>query len=51
MADPAEVVSVLVVVEFVVLASILLLTVPFEVAAPVLPLLAFFLVVLHLYRS
>ncbi len=51
MTDPAEAISLLVVVEFVVMAAILLLLVPFEVAAPVVPLLLFFVVVLHLYRS
>ncbi|UPV74626.1 hypothetical protein M0R89_00815 [Halorussus limi] len=50
MADPAEAISVLVVVEFVVMAAVLLVLVPFEAAAPVLPLLLFFAVVLHLYR-
>jgi hypothetical protein len=33
------------------MATILLLTVPLEAAAPVLPLLALFLVALHRYRS
>lgn len=50
MADPAEVVSVLVVLEFVVMASIVLLLVPLEVAAPLVPLLLVFLVALRMYR-
>lgn len=51
MTDPAEAIGLLVVVEFVAMAAILLLLVPLEVAAPVVPLLLFFVVVLHLYRS
>ncbi|WP_200862279.1 hypothetical protein [Candidatus Halobonum tyrrellensis] len=51
MVDPADAVSVAVAVEFVVMASILLLVVPFRVAAPLVPLLLAFLVALHLYRS
>ncbi|WP_169794673.1 hypothetical protein [Haloprofundus marisrubri] len=51
MADPAEVVSVLVVVEFVVLTSVVLLLFPLEVAAPAVPLLLVFVVALYLYRS
>ena len=51
MADPAEVISVLVVLEFVVMSAVLLLLVPLEVAAPLIPLFLVFLVALHLYRS
>lgn len=51
MPDPAEAVSVLVVLEFVVMAGAVLLLVPPEVAAPLVPLLLLFLVALHLYRS
>lgn len=51
MVNPAELVSVLIVLEFVVMASIVLVLVPFEVAAPLLPLLLFLLVVLHVYSS
>lgn len=51
MVDPAEAISVFVVVEFVVMASVVLLLVPLEAAAPLVPLLLFFLIVLHRYRS
>ncbi|MCO8268521.1 hypothetical protein ACOZ4B_16700 [Haloferax prahovense] len=51
MADPTEVISLLVVVEFVVLSAVVLLLVPLEAAAPILPLCLVFLVTLHLYRS
>lgn len=51
MANPAEVISVLVALEFVVLSAVVLLLVPLEVAAPVIPLLLVFLVALQLYRS
>ena len=51
MANPAEVISVLVAVESIVMASVLLLLVPLEVAAPLVPLLLLFLVALQLYRS
>lgn len=44
-----EVISLLIVVEFVVMGSILLLLVPLEVAAPVIPMLLLFAVVLGLY--
>jgi len=46
-----ETLSVLVALEFVVVAGLLLLLVPFEVAAPVVPLFLVLLVALHLYRS
>jgi hypothetical protein len=49
--DPAETVSVLVAVEFVVLSAVVLLLLPVEVAAPLVPLLLVFLLALHLYRS
>lgn len=51
MPSPAESVSLLVALEFVVLSAILLLLVPLEVAAPLVPLLLVFLVALQLYRS
>lgn len=51
MTDPTEAISLLVVVEFVVMSSILLLLVPLDVAAPLVPLLSVFLVALHLFRS
>ncbi|WP_168191218.1 MULTISPECIES: hypothetical protein [Haloprofundus] len=51
MANPSEVISVLVVLEFVVMASLTLLLVPFEVAVPLVPLLLVFLVALHAYRG
>ena len=50
MTEPAELISVLVALEFVVVASVVLLLVPFEVAAPLVPLLLVFLVGLELYR-
>lgn len=51
MADPGDVVSVLVALEFVVTAAVVLLVAPLEVAAPLVPLLLVFLVALHVYRS
>lgn len=51
MANPAEVVSILVVFEFAVMSAIVLLLVPLDVAAPLVPLLLVFSVALHLYRS
>ena len=51
MADPADVVSVLVAVEFVVVSGLVLLLVPLETAAPIVPLLLVFLIALYLYRS
>ena len=51
MANPAEVISVLVALEFVVLSAVVLLLIPLEVAAPVIPLLLVFLIALQLYRS
>ena len=51
MADQSEIVSVLVALEFVVMASIVLLLVPFETAVSVIPLLSIFLIALLLYRS
>ncbi|SEO45439.1 hypothetical protein SAMN04487948_102493 [Halogranum amylolyticum] len=51
MADSSEVVSLLVVLEFVVVAVVVLFLVPLEAAAPFVPLLLFLLVVLYLYRS
>jgi hypothetical protein len=51
MADPLEVISLLMVVEFVVMAAVVLLLVPLDVAAPIIPLLLVFLVALGRYRS
>lgn len=51
MADPADVVSVLVALEFVVVSVVVLLLVPLDVAAPLVPLLLVFLLALHTYRS
>lgn len=51
MADPAEVVGVLVALEFVVTSALVLLLVPLHVAAPLVPLLLVFLIALHAYRS
>lgn len=51
MATPADVVSVLVALEFVVLSAVVLLLVPLEVAAPLIPLLLVFVVALQMYRS
>ncbi|WP_458209338.1 hypothetical protein [Haladaptatus sp. NG-SE-30] len=51
MANPVEAVSVLVALEFVVMSAVVLLLVPFEIAAPLIPLLLVFLIALQLYRS
>ncbi|RMB18491.1 hypothetical protein [Haloplanus aerogenes] len=51
MPSPADTLSLLVAVEFVVMASFLLLVAPLDVAAPVLPLLLVFLIAIHRYRS
>lgn len=51
MPSPVDAISVLVALEFVVMSAVLLLLLPFEVAAPLVPLLLVFLVALHLYRS
>lgn len=51
MPSPPEAVSLLVVLEFVVVSAVLLLLVPLEVAAPIVPLFLVFLVALQLYRS
>ncbi|WP_198662163.1 hypothetical protein [Halorussus litoreus] len=51
MADKREVVSVLIALEFVVVAAALFLLVAFEVAAPVLPLALVLLFALYRYRS
>ncbi|ELK55132.1 hypothetical protein D320_06275 [Haloferax sp. BAB-2207] len=51
MTDSAELLSLLVVVEFVVMAAIVALLVPLDAAIPLLPLALVFLVVLYLYRS
>jgi hypothetical protein len=51
MARQWETLSVLVAVEFIVVAGVLFVLVPFEVAAPVVPLCLVLLVALYLYRS
>jgi hypothetical protein len=51
MAHPAELLSVLVALEFVVMSAVLLLLVPLDVAAPLIPLLLVFLLALQSYRS
>ncbi|WP_423745985.1 hypothetical protein V5735_08565 (plasmid) [Haladaptatus sp. SPP-AMP-3] len=51
MVAPSEIVSALVAVEFVVMASIVLLVGPFEAAISLIPLLLVFLIALLLYRS
>ncbi|WP_199180601.1 hypothetical protein [Haloferax marisrubri] len=51
MADSAELLSLLVVVEFVVIAVIVALLVPLDAAVPFLPLALAFLVVLSLYLT
>jgi hypothetical protein len=48
---PTDVVSVLVALEFVVMAALLLLLVPLDVAAPLLPLALVFVLALLAYRS
>lgn len=50
MASPADAISVMVAVEFVVLSAIVLFLVPFDVAAPLIPLLLVFLIALQVYR-
>lgn len=51
MPDAAELLSLLVVLEFVVMSVVVLLLVPLETVAGIVPLLALFFVVLLLYRS
>ncbi|ELZ98406.1 hypothetical protein [Haloferax sulfurifontis] len=51
MTDSAELLSLLVVVEFAVTAAIVALLVPLDAAIPFLPLAIVFLVALFLYRS
>lgn len=51
MANPVEVISVLMVLEYVVMSAIVLLLVPLNVAAPLIPLLLVFLIALQMYRS
>ena len=51
MTSPAEMVSVMIALEFVVMSVIVLLLVPLEVAAPIVPLLLVFLIALQRYRS
>ncbi|WP_255151308.1 hypothetical protein [Halorarius halobius] len=51
MPDSFELASLLVAAEFVVLSVVLLVVVPFEVAAPVVPLLLVFMLALWRYRS
>ena len=49
MPSPADAISLLVVLEFVLLAAILLLLLPFEAAAPFVPLALLFVLALVLY--
>lgn len=51
MTDSVEVVSVLMVLEFVVMSAVVLLLVPLEVAVPLVPLLLVFLIALQFYRN
>jgi hypothetical protein len=51
MADPRDVVSLLVVLEFVVVTAIVSLLIPIDVVAPLVPLFAAFVLVLLLYLS
>jgi len=51
MPSPTDALSLLVAVEFVAMASFVLLVAPLEVAAPLVPLLLVFLVAIHLSRS
>lgn len=51
MPRPADAISLLVALEFVVVSAVLLLLLPLEVAAPIIPLFLVFLVALQLYRS
>jgi hypothetical protein len=51
MTSPVNAISVIVALEFVLMSVILLLLVPLEVAAPIIPLLLVFLIALKLYRS
>lgn len=51
MADRVEVFSVLFALEFVVGSLVVFLLVPFEAAAPLVPLFLVFLFALHKYRS
>jgi hypothetical protein len=51
MPSPADALSLLVAVEFLVMAGLVLLVTPLHVAAPVIPILLVFLIAIHLYRS
>lgn len=51
MVPPADIVSVLVALEFVVMSAVVLLLAPLEVAAPLIPLLLVFVIALLRYRS
>jgi hypothetical protein len=51
MGDPAEVFSVLVALEFVIVAAAVFLLVPLEAAVSLVPLFVLFLVALYAYRS
>lgn len=51
MASPAETLSVLLALEFVVTTAVVLLLVPLSVAIPLVPLLLVFTVALYLYWS
>ncbi|WP_435066752.1 hypothetical protein [Haloplanus sp. C73] len=51
MPSQYDALSILVALEFVVLAAFVVVVAPFEVAAPLVPLLLVFLVAILLYRS
>ena len=51
MPDQAELFGVLMALKFVAVAAIVLLLVPLEVAAPIIPLFLVLLFALHRYRS
>ena len=51
LARPTEVLSVLVAIEFVVLSAVVVLLVPIEVAAPLIPLLLVLVISFQMYRS
>lgn len=51
MPSPPDTLSLVVALQFVVMASLVLLVAPFEVAAPLVPLLLVLLIAILLYRS
>lgn len=51
MADRMEIISVLIAVEFVLMAAVVLVLVPIEAAAPLFPLALVFTVALYMYLS